>query len=362
MGQEIASVAEFPLAAAREAITPAMYGANPGQRLIAAKCLGLIEGYDHRWRHAPYRILEVECVLTSELYNPQTTRKSRSFILAGKLDVRAEEKATGARILFDHKTSSQEITDPNAPYWRQLVIEGQVNHYMSLEWLNGNKVDAAVWDVVRKPGISPRILSKADTQEVLATGQYMDYVLTEEDQELFAPESRETPAMYAARLARDSIAERPEWYFQRRQVPRLDSELRDYMLEVWGHGQDILAARQNHRWPRNSGACMLYGTPCKYLNVCSGYDTIDSLNWSPQPWVHPELPVVDDQGRGTNILTNSRIRTFQTCRRKHYYSYELGMEKLDQEERDALYFGNLFHAGLEQYFLTTKQLEEKGQL
>jgi hypothetical protein len=358
----MATISDFPLQAALEVMAPSLRNPDAGQRLIAAKCLGLMLGYDHRWRNAPYQIMDVECVLTSDLYNPETGRKSRSFILGGKLDVRALEKATLAKVLFDHKTCSQDIADPNAPYWRQLVIEGQVDHYMSLEWLNGNKVDAAVWDVLRKPGISPRILSKADAKEVLATGKYFDYELDKDDKDMFAEESRETAPMYAARLARDSSEERPEWYFQRRQVPRLDAEVRDYMQEVWGHGQDILVARSNNRWPRNSGACMLYGTPCKFLNVCSGYDTIDSPNWSTKAWVHPELPVLPDCDRGTDILTNSRIRCFQTCRKKHYFTYELGVEKLDEEEREALFFGNLFHAGLEQYFLQLKDLQGKGQL
>jgi hypothetical protein len=43
------------------------------------------------------------------------------------------------------------------------------------------------------------------------------------------------------------------------------------------------------------------------------------------------------------VLTNSRLGVFRTCRRKHYYEYELGIERLDEEEAESLYFGTLWH-------------------
>jgi CRISPR/Cas system-associated exonuclease Cas4 (RecB family) len=66
-----------------------------------------------------------------------------------------------------------------------------------------------------------------------------------------------------------------------------------------------------------------------------------------------ELPGIEGDGR--NVLTNSRIRCFQTCRRKHFYEYELGVERQDEEEREALYFGNLWHAALEAWFLASQK-------
>lgn len=344
--------------AGAEMLDPVIENADPKIALIGAKCLGLLMGYDRRWRNSPYLIDDVECVLTSDLYNPETMRKSRSFTIAGKIDVRATEMATGAKVIFDHKTCSQDIVDPNATYWQQLVIEGQVSQYMLLEFLNKNKVDKAIWDVVRKPGISPKGLAKKDYAAVVETGGYFGYTLRKGEVESMEDDPRETPLMYAARLANDCSFERPEYYFQRRAVARLDSEIVEYAQELWGHSQDLLQTRQSGRWPRNSGACFTYSTPCKFLGLCSGHDTIDSGNWSAKEWVHPELPIMG--GRGLEILTNSRIRTFQTCRRKHQLQYEMGVEKTDEEEREALFFGNTFHAALEQYFLALQQQQRKG--
>lgn len=343
-----------PLAAAREVLLPIMAASDESKALVAAKCIGLMAGYHARWADAPFRIDAVESVVASDLYNPETQRSSRTFSVAGKIDVHATEIATGRHVIFDHKTTSQDITDPNGPYWRQLIIEGQVSHYILLEFLNGNKIDYALWDVLRKPGISPKLLNKTDRLSIAACKTY--FRSREFNFDAFAASERETPEMFALRLAHDCTTERPDWYFQRRQVPRLDSEIHEYAGELWDHSQDLIVARRTARWPRNSGACMSYNSPCKFLGICSGYDTADSENWTRKPWVHPELPVLN--GDGKDILTNSRIRTFQTCRRKHQLQYELGIERIDEEEREALFFGSLFHSALEAYFLALKSHQE----
>lgn len=48
------------------------------------------------------------------------------------------------------------------------------------------------------------------------------------------------------------------------------------------------------------------------------------------------------------LLTNSSRNTFNTCRRKYLYSYELGYESALVNE--TLYFGSLMHGALEIYF------------
>jgi hypothetical protein len=333
------------LSAAIDAINAYTFGGDESQRLVAAKCRALITGYDRRWAEAGYVPERVEETLTSDLYNPDTKGKSRTFQVAGKLDVVANY--LNRRVLVDHKTTSQDITDPNAPYWRQLVVEGQVSHYMLLQWMHAEKCDDAMWDVIRKPGISPKKITKAEIKSVTSLGTYYDLRVSEEDKRTFLQGSeRETYAMYEARLVHDCTKERPEWYFSRRSVPRMDSEILDYARELWQHSQDILYTRQQPGLPpRNSGACMLYGAPCKFLGICSGHDSPDSDRWQDKAQIHPELPA-DVQANGRQLLTNSRIRCFQTCRRKEFYEYELGIERVDEEEREALYFGSLLHEGL----------------
>ncbi len=325
-------------------------------RLIVAKCRALLVGYDRRFSKAEYVPLKIEYVRTANLFNPDTQRQSRSFQLGGVLDVLTERNAR--RVLFDHKSTSQDITDPDGPFWRQLSIEGQVSHYLLLEWLNGEKVDEAVWDVMRKPSISPKKLSAADRRATVANRKYFDLELSQQSLDSLQLDERETLEMYEARLTHDCSIERPEWYFQRRTVPRLDADIIEYAREVWEHSQEILHVRQTGRHARNSGACMLYGTPCKFLGICSGFDRADSDKWRRKSWVHPEIP--PQQGDGRDLLTNSRIRCFQTCRQKHHFEYELGIERVDEEEREALVFGTAWHLCLAGWWSSFLKEREHG--
>lgn len=321
------------------------------QALVLVKCRALLAGYHKRWQSAGYVPERVEEVLTSDLYNPESGRKSRSFQVGGKLDVVA--RISGRRVLIDHKTTSQDITDPNAPYWRQLVVEGQVSHYMLLQWMYGEKCDDAVWDVVRKPMISPKKLSQADRRAAASLGTYHGSRISDESKRAMVEQERETLEMFELRLAHDCSVERPEWYFARRSVPRMDTEILEYAADLWEQAQDILHERKRGRLPpKNGGACMTYGTPCKFLGICSGHDTATSDRWQSKEKLYPELPTI---GNNVDLLTNSRLRTFQTCRRKHYYEFELGIERQDEEEREALYFGTLLHAGLESWWNSLKE-------
>jgi hypothetical protein len=344
--EQMSTTTESALDAAL-AVIDAQPIADDSQALVAAKCKGLMRGYDARWRDAGYVTEAVEQVLTAPLVNPETQAKSRTFKLAGKLDVIATYN--GRRVLFDHKTTTQDITDPNSPYWRQLVVEGQPSHYGILGWANGIKFDQTVWDVIRKPGIKPAKLTKAERGSVLATHRYYGVTVADDTmQGLAGTEERESLAMYESRLAYDCTVERPEWYFARRPVPRMDHELLEYSQKAWEIGQDILATRNSGRVYGNAGACMLYNRPCVFLGVCSGHDTLESDRWKRKEFVHNELP--SDGGDGRDLLTNSRIKTYQTCRRMHHNQYELGIERHDEDEAEALWFGTLFHSALEAWF------------
>ena len=220
--------------------------------------------------------------------------------------------------------------------------------YMLLQWLNGIKVDTCIWDVIKKPGISPKKPTIAETKAAMATGEYFGDTLTDDDKIELAATGRETLAMYEARLALDCTFERPERYFQRRPVPRLDGELIEFATELWNNAQELIAARATGRHGKNSGACMLWSSPCKFLGICSGHDSPDSANWKRKAQVHSELPVL--QGDGRDVITNSRVKSFLTCRQKHHYEYEMGIERVDAEEKEALFFGTLLHIGLEAWF------------
>lgn len=322
------------------------------ESVIASKVRALLVGYHERYKNDTFQPIEVETVRTAPLMNLATSQPSRTFKIAMKMDLLGvQDGRTG---IVDHKTTSEDIDDPASPYWRQLVIEGQLSHYWLGMWLNGVKVDFGQWDVMRKPTISPRQITKAEMSALLNTREWFGYSVDEAEVAKAAETGRETLALYEARLLHDCVTERPARYFQRRTIPRLDADIVEYASELWDLGQEMVTIRRSARHIRNSGACMTYGRPCQFLGVCSGHDDIESTNWRKREFVHPELSGLSGDGR--NLVTNSRIRTFQTCRRKHFYIYELGVEKIAQEDQEALIFGNLWHTALEAYFN-----QKKGQ-
>lgn len=323
------------------------------EALTAAKIRGLLYGYSLQWRTSDLEILSVEDVVEAPLWNLTTSKFSRTFRLAGKLDVRVRDGDQLA--VIDHKSTSEEITDPASPYWRQQVIEGQWLQYAVIEWLNARKLDYVLLDVVRKPAIAPRELSKKSLLDLSATGAYFGRALSAESLRFARAEQRESLEMYEARLAHDCSEARPEWYFAQKKLVRLNSELREYMLELWQDGLDIRDERLKAVHTRNSGACLAYGTPCQFLGVCSGHDTDDSDRWKKKKNVHEELPGLEGDGR--NVLTNSRLKMFKLCKRKHNYLYNVGLEK--QEPSAAREFGSRWHECLAEYFLALKKEQEQ---
>lgn len=329
---------------------------DPEDWQVAATCQGLIVGYDRRWSDEQDAIdlIEVEGTYTSPLINIETNRASRTFTIAGKMDKLAEDAA--GNILVDHKTTSQDISDPTSPYWRQLAVDSQASHYELLLLSNGIRVDEIVWDVIRKPGIKPKQISKSDREQVLANHTYCGHAMSGKTLDYLTGETRENGELYAARLATETI-ENPDRYFGRRSNPRTREQLAEYAEELWGTAGLIREAKRNGHHFRNSGACFNYSTPCRFLGLCSGVDTPESENWQPKPKKNPELP---DGIGGDSVLTNSRLRCFQTCRRKHYYEYELGIERVDAERREALHFGSVWHEVLDTWWQAMHERKGNG--
>ena len=334
-----------PLDSALLAIDAAGNDLDEAKQLVRAKVRALAVGYDSRWQTAGYEAIAVEQVYQADLWNPETNKRSRTFRVAGKIDVVAS--LYGRTWIIDHKTTSHDIADPDAPFWRQLAIEGQVNHYMLLQWLHGVKPDGALWDVIRKPTISPKKLTKAERASAVAERRYCGRQLSMDTLAALQTDERENAEMYEARLVNDCMLERPEWYFARRPVPRLDHEILDYASDLWEIGQEILESRKRARLPKSSGSCIQYNAPCRFLGICSGHDTPDSDRWRSKRAKHGELDGTELTG---DVLTNSRIRNFQSCKVRHYYDYELGIERQDEEEKEALYFGSLMHVALEAWW------------
>jgi hypothetical protein len=260
--------------------------------------LGLINGYTWRWENAPLDVVSSEHSFVRSLINPTTGAASKIFSLAGKIDgiVQLED---GRLAVLEHKTTSEDLTS-DSDFWRRLQIDSQVSIYVTAARRCGYDVATVVYDVVRKPSIRPTDLPLLDDD-----GQKI--VFDENGQRAFKKDGKPYQAAnktkgwvlqvrpmasveWGQKLV-DDIAERPDWYFARREIPRLDEELTECQAELWELQKTIRDAQRNNRWYRtvSHDTCSY----CPYWGPCSSKLALDPLS-PPEGFfytdnVHPEL-------------------------------------------------------------------------
>lgn len=225
----------------------------------------LLAGHFWRYEHDDLEFLAVERAFALPLINPRSGRPSRAFMLAGKIDA-IVRLADGRLAVLEYKTAGEDI-GPDSDYWLRLRCDPQISQYVLAARGLGYDVATVLYDVTRKPTIRPR--NKP------------------------APE---TPEDFGRRLYAD-IGNRPDYYFQRREVPRLEDELAEFQLEVWQQAKQLLEARRHGRWFRNIHrfTCGM----CEFADLClhgvrvtpdvapAGFQILSD--------VHPELSTGDEQ-------------------------------------------------------------------
>ena len=214
----------------------------------------LLSAYFWRWAEmdAAMRVIASECAFEMPLMNPETGRASRKFVYAGRID-KVVALPDGRLAVMEHKTSGSDLA-PESDYWKRLRIDSQISNYCLGARSLGHAVETVLYDVTRKPSIR---LKKT-----------------------------ETVAQYSERLIAD-IGERPDWYFARREIPRLNSDLTEAAFDLWQTAQIVGDCDRLNRWPRNTSSCIGFGR-CSHFDLCTnGYDP-------ESPDVPPGFMRVDD--------------------------------------------------------------------
>ena len=248
----------------------------------------LLAGYFWRWAgmEAEMKVLETEFTFSISLINPQTGKPSRNFTLAGKMDG-IVLLPDGRTALDECKTTGESIDDPAADYWALLRCDSQLSIYWQAAKAKGYDIDTALYDVIRKPTIRPKKLTQAETAKFVSVMEYYGekfevkvdgphVIIDDERRDLDTtgklPTVHETPRMYGARLTHD-IGERPDYYYQRREIGRTRRELDDGLWDAWVTAKIIRDCQRENRWPKNTTQCASRGR-CQYTNICfgAGYD------------------------------------------------------------------------------------------
>jgi hypothetical protein len=221
------------------------------------------------------------------------------FNLAGKIDgiVKMED---GRLAVKETKLFGDDI-GPDAELWRRMRIDHQVSLYMTAARRLGYPVDTVLYDVARKPTIKPSMIAVLDElgakvvldrYGVRVRTAKGDYRQTGDADKGYTLQQRQmTPDEWGDKLSSD-IAERPDFYFQRIEVPRLDQDLTEYQAEIWEIQQAIRAAQKSGHWFRtvSKQTCDW----CSYFDICASGKAITADSAPPEGFVflsdlHPEL-------------------------------------------------------------------------
>lgn len=249
-----------------------------------AMVAAMVNGHRAQWSLNDLEVVATEQEFALPLVNPETGAQTNVWRLAGKLD-RIVRLPGGRLALMEYKTTSRDFA-PGADYWLRLHMDQQLSLYMIAARAAGYDVQTVLYDVTRRPGLKPFKATPVESRKFTKDGRLY---AAQRDQD-------ETPDEYAARIAAD-IAERPDHYFSRIEIARLDQDLEDCAAEIWMQQQSIREAQRTGRWYRNPAAC-IDNFKCEYLNVCMNRDMADV---TPDGFVraeniHPELGCATDEG------------------------------------------------------------------
>lgn len=253
---------------ALEAIdTHATPDTDPYERAAAR---ALMVGYTARWGDArdPSLVRGVEQRWAAPLIDPVSGIAHPAVELRGKFDVLLRDG------FVEHKTTSSDIT-PGSDYWQRVsALDSQVSMYgMAARHVGADGV--CVYDVIRKPMIEPARATPIEARKY--TKEKVDKAGNiVEPSRLYAAqrEHDESPEDYESRLLSD-IESKPDAYYQRAEVVRLDKEREEHALDVW---HTVRAMTETHRaryYPRNTDSCFRFKRPCSYFEVCSGRASLD---------------------------------------------------------------------------------------
>lgn len=296
---------------------------------------GIMQSYLRRWEKddARTKVRGIEVPFNIELPVPDDlpdwVKPKKPRYVGGIIDSIIERD--GVLIATDMKTTSRLAEN----YWLELNTNPQLTQYSYALYAHTGQRVGFEWDVLVKPSIEPKKLTKAAVAE-LESGTYCGWPVS-----CGVPEDgEESPHLYQLRLL--------NWYmdnpqkFERRFYDRNEAELLSYVYNehCTQSEMELCSVRGGDpSWScKNFCACFSYGKLCDYHPICRGSDP-QMLGYKSREKRKdaPELGV-----------TPSQSKCFNQCRQQWLFKYGLNrIEPLVKQESDALDIGSLCHSGRE---------------
>lgn len=294
-----------------------------------------------------YSTLAIEERFSLPLYDPSTDKPmdplpGNCHLYSGIID--AVLRRSGLTYIADHKTASKVDDD----YWRELKTNPQLTRYWMAMQQSGHEVSGFLWDVVQKPGISPKKLTKAAKVD-LEQGSYCGLPC-----EGYSGEEEETPKMYGLRVLAD-YQEQPARFFHRRIIQRTPDDVLEYLQDS-KHYALAMAGSYDTNKPslrrRNLHACKSFNRICDFHSLCSGEDPEQKL-------YEPKESAPED--RKVEGISESRVACLSRCPREHQFRY---LDKIQLKRRtysEPLTVGSLVHEAIE-IFLRSRWVPENERI
>jgi len=260
-------------------------------------------GYQWRWSDSPLEHVAVEQEWKLPLINPDTGRASQTFMLGGKIDgiVRLED---GRLAVIEHKLLGDDI-GVESFLWQRMRIDQQVTMYVMAARRLGFNVDCVLYNVSRKPTIKPTMVPTLDDAGFkIVVDQNGDRMFNTNDKPRQTADTEKCYQIVAREMTlaewsdklNDDIAARPDFYFARREVTRLNSDIAELEAELWDIQKTLRDAQLENRWFRNVSRQTCDG--CSVFDLCSiGFDPSASTlpaGYQRLEVVHPELEVANN--------------------------------------------------------------------
>lgn len=230
------------------------------------------------------------------------------FTAEGKLDCIGKTK-DGRSVIIECKTTGDSVS-VESDYWIRLRFNVQLYQYLLAARHSGWEISNIIYDVTRKPSISPKVIFDLDSDgfkiivdtegnRVFGTkGPAKGKPLQSENKAkgYTAKQHIETPTEYSERLFVDAKS-RPAFYFRRAEFTVLQADVEEFENQRSSIINTILVLRQisetlnfsEDAWPRNVSidTCKF----CEFKGFCLQNIRVDS-NHPPEGFeinINPEL-------------------------------------------------------------------------
>ncbi len=209
-----------------------------------SRTMAMFLGYKARWGDSFPLFSLHEQEIEVPIINPDTGRRSRSFIQFGYLDMLARHH-DGKVWLWEHKTTSQ-IT---GQYLERLWGDSQITGYVAALQFMGIDVAGVVYDVAQKPRLRQRKGEAVEDFWDRLTAWHLEH-----------------PEAYA-----------------REEVVISDRQIEDWRRDLWQTTQGILRCHRSGVWPRNTSRCYDWYRECQYASLCrTGNEMLVDIEYEPR--------------------------------------------------------------------------------